>query len=310
MLNMQLNLNNKTLGIIFILLLVIVLFLFFFESGKDERTFRAELVNIDTSSVSQIIIHTKTGKNPVRIFKEGKDWNVELLNGNTAHVTDQKINHMLQELIAIKPRRLAARGEEKWNAYQVDSTGTRVQVYEGDDITLDIIIGRFNYQQQPRSISTYVRLNNDTDVYEVDGFLSVTFNQNPDAYRDGTIIKGDSNTWTQLQFQYPADSSFTLLKNNNKWFINGIETDSIKTANYLRTISNFTRNNFADSVEIKKSVPDYKLSITNSNLEFIQINGYANPNGFTIVSSQNPDTKFDGKTFVKTLFVEKSNFFK
>ena len=307
---MPLKLNNKSLGIVFILLLIIVVILFFFESGKNERTFREELVNIDTSSVSQIIIHSKLGKTPVRIFRKGEDWNVELVNGSIARVPDQKISQMFQEMTAIKPKRLAARGEDKWNAYQVDSTGTRVEVFEGDDLTLDLVIGRFNYQQQPRNISTYVRLNNDTDVYEVDGFLSVTFNQNPDSYRDGTIIKGDSNNWTQLQFQYPADSSFTLIKNNGKWFVDGVQTDSVKTANYLRTVSNLTRNSFADTVEVKKDNPTYKLSITDVNLEFIQVNGFVDEDGYTIISSQNPDTKFDGKTFGNTLFVGKNHFFK
>ena len=114
-----------------------------------------------------------------------------------------------------------------------------------------------------------------------------------------------------MQFQYPADSSFTLIKNNGKWFIDGKETDSVKTANYLRTVSNLTRNNFADTVKINKvDKPSYKLSITNANLEFIQVDGYDTGNRLTILSSQNPETKFDGKSFTNTLFVGKNHFFK
>ena len=64
--------NNKTLGIIFGILLVVAGFIFIFQSGKDERTFREVLVDIDTSAVTQIIIYPKSQKpNEVKLFKEG-----------------------------------------------------------------------------------------------------------------------------------------------------------------------------------------------------------------------------------------------
>ena len=306
------KLNNQTLLVIFILLLIIVVAIVFFNTGSKERTFRDVLVDIDTSAVTEIHIISKANDfKPVRLFKKDDKWFVELPNGKNASVTNQRIEQTFKELTSIVPLRLAARGQDKWNEFQVDSSGTRVQVMEGGNTTLDIIIGRFNYQQQPRSISTYVRLANDNDVYEVNGFLSLTFNQKADAFRDGTIVKADPKTWKQLVFSYPADSSFTLTKNNNKWFIDQVPTDSAKTANVLRTLANFTRNNFLDSVKIAKGrVPDYKLSISNANLEFTEVDAYVNPSNTVIISSQNPDTKFDGKTFFKNIFVSKRSFFK
>ncbi len=212
----------------------------------------------------------------------------------------------------VKPKRLAARGESKWAEFQVDSSGTRVQVFEGDDKTLDIIFGRFSYQAQPKSISTYVRLANDVDVYEVDGFLSITFNQGPDAFRDPTIVKSDFKKWQQLEFKYPADSSFTLVKNNGKWFINGTETDSVKTINYLRRLANYSRNKFADDVEIADNEsPAYVITITGEDTGPIILKAYVNDKGkYVVTTTVNPETKFDGTTFGKDLFVGRSTFFK
>ncbi|GMR25634.1 MAG: DUF4340 domain-containing protein [Ignavibacteria bacterium] len=304
--------SNNLLGLIFVVLLLVVVIFFFLDSGKNERTFREVLVDIDTSAVTQIFVFSKANNyQPVKVFKHNNKWHVELRNGKTASVTEQKIKQTFLELTSIIPKRLAARNKEKWSEFQVDSTGTRVQVFEGDNPTLDIVIGRFNYQQQPRSVSTYVRLYKDVDVYEVDGFLALTFNQDANAFRDGTVIKDDSNSWTKLQFNYPADSSFTLSKINNKWYVKNIEADSAKTANYLRRLSNLSQNKFADDVVIQtEQKPTYKLTISNEKLEFIEVAAYVDSTNYVLISSENPETKFDGKSFGNTIFVSYKSFLK
>jgi hypothetical protein len=304
--------SNNLLGLVFVVLLLVVVILFFFDSGKNERTFREVLVDIDTSAVTQILVFSKANNyQPIKVFKQNNKWLVELKNGKTAPVTDQKISQTLSELNSIIPKRLAARNKEKWGEFQVDSAGTRVQVFEGDDSSLDIVIGRFNYQQQRQSVSSYVRLHNDVDVYEVDGFLALTFNKNADAFRDGTVIKDDPNSWTKLQFDYPADSSFTLNKLNNKWYINDIETDSAKTASYLRKLSNFSQNKFVDDDLIQTDQKStYKLTISNDKLEFIELAAYVDSTNYVILTSENPEAKFDGKIFGSTVFVGNESFLK
>ncbi|MCK5368446.1 MAG: DUF4340 domain-containing protein [Cyclobacteriaceae bacterium] len=304
--------SNNLLGLVFAVLLLIVVILSFFDSGKNERTFREVLVAIDTSVVTQILIFSKANNyQPIKIFKKNNKWLVELKNGKTASVTEQKITQTFSELSSIIPKRLAARNKEKWGEFQVDSTGTRVQILEGNNRTLDIVIGRFNYKQQARSMSTFVRLYKDVDVYEVDGFLALTFNKDADAFRDGTVIKDDSNSWTQLQFDYPADSSFTLNKINSKWYLNNIETDSAKTAAYLRKLSNLSQNKFVDDDVIQTGQKSmYKLTIRNDKLEFIELFAYVDSTNYVITSSENPEANFDGESFGSTVFVSKKSFLK
>jgi len=306
--------NNKVLGIIFVFLLVIVIVAYLSNAGKKERTFREELVNIDTTAVTKIVINTKSnGYKPFSIYKSNEGWLVELKNGKTASVKDERVKQILNELVKIKPKSLAARGNEKWGEFQVkpDSSGTRVQVYEGDNVTLDIILGRLNYIPQPRSVSTYVRLYKDNDVYEVDGFLALTFNQGADSFRDNTIIKSDQSKWNELQFNYPADSSFTLIKTGSKWFINNVETDSMKTITALRKLATFMRTNFADTIEIPAGKnPSYQLTIKGERMSPVEVKAYVDSSYYLVTSNQNPETKFDGKTFGKDLFITKSAFFK
>jgi len=301
--------NNKILGLIFGVLLLIGLFLFVFDSGKSERTFRELLIDIDTSAVTEILIYPKSQNHQeVKLFKDNYEWRVTLSSGGSAKVTDQRISSLFEQLLAIKPKRLAARGESKWNELQVDSTGSRVKVIQGSKLSLDLVIGRFSFQQ-PRTMNTFVRLYNDKDVYEVDGFLDMTFNQGANIFRDGTVIKSDHNNWQQIQFTYPADSSFQLVKSGNNWLLNGKATDSLKTANYLNRLANLSNNNFVDDVKINPaSAPTYALNITTSDLKFVEIEGYQDSNSFLIHSSQNPEAWFDGSSLSKTIFAAKSSF--
>jgi len=301
--------NNKILGIIFGLLLLAGIFLFLFDGGKSERTFRDVLVNIDTSAVTEILIYPKSQNHKeVKLYKDNDEWRVTLPSGGNAKVANQRISDLFTQLEAIKPKRLAARDESKWSELQVDSTGSRVKVFQGSKLSLDLVIGRFSFQQ-PRTMNTFVRLYNDKDVYEVDGFLDMTFNQGANIFRDGTVIKSDHNSWQQIQFSYPADSSFQLIKSDNNWLLNNKATDSLKTANYPNRLANLSNNNFVNDVKIDPaSTPTFSINITTTDLKFIEIKGYQDSTSFLIHSSQNPEAWFDGSSLSKTIFVGKSSF--
>jgi len=301
------QLSNKVLVIIFLILLLSAVFVFFIDGGKNERTFRDVLVNIDTTAVTEILIYPKSQNHKeVKLFKEKENWRVTLSGNKSASVPGKRMTDVFNQLLAIKPQRLAARGEDKWSEFQVDSTGSKVIVKQGDKVVLDLIIGRFSFQQ-PRSMLTYVRLSNDTDVYIVDGFLDMTFNQGANIFRDAAIINDDFNKWNQLQFIYPSDSSFTLAKSGNDWLINGMKTDSLKTANYLTRLSRLTDTKFIDDFSPENpAAPVYKLSITTEDFQFIEINGYKENDRYVISSSQNPEVYFDGNSAGASIFIGKS----
>jgi hypothetical protein len=302
------KISNKLLTVIFIVLALIVIFLFVFDGGKNERTFREVLVDIDTSKVSEILIYPKSQNHKeIKLYKENAGWRVTLPSGSNARVSDQRISSLFAQLVAIKPNRLAARDEDKWTELQVDSTGSRVKVFEDSKLALDLVIGRFSFQQ-PRTMNTFVRLFNDKDVYEVDGFLDMTFNQGANIFRDGTVIKSDFNNWQQLQFNYPADSSFQIVKSTNGWLLNGIMTDSMKTTNYLSRLANLSNNNFIDDVkDYPTTQPTFSLNITTKDLKFIEVKGYLDSTLFLIHSSENPEAWFDGASLSKSIFIGKSS---
>ncbi|MDZ7766132.1 MAG: hypothetical protein U5K00_17210 [Melioribacteraceae bacterium] len=88
------NVSNKTLGILFTALLVIAFIIIISDSGSNERSFRTELVDIDTSAVSQIVIYPKKlSGDDVRLFAEDDKWKVELADEEQLRSLNQKLKN-------------------------------------------------------------------------------------------------------------------------------------------------------------------------------------------------------------------------
>ncbi|MEJ2614146.1 MAG: DUF4340 domain-containing protein [Ignavibacteriaceae bacterium] len=308
------KISSKALAVIFVVLLVLSAVYIYFDSSREERSFRTDIVNIDTAKVTSISIYPKANNHKeIKIFKEGNNWEVQLTNNNTVPAENSKITNLIYQLSKIKANSVAAQDESKWSEFKVDTSGTRVKIFEGKDNTLDIVIGKFAYHQ-PRTMMTYVRVKGDKNVYETNGFLEFSFNQKPDYFRDNTIVNDDMSHWKRLTFTYPADSSFQLIKDStNHWNINKLKIDSSKTAIFLRTLSHLTGSEFADNPdESLLSRAAYTLTIESSALGAITISAYIDSTKYLIHSSQNPDAYFNGKknNLKGKIFIGKNYFAK
>jgi len=304
--------SNKTLGIIFVLLLIGTILIFTTESTKKERSFKKDIVQIDTSKVTEILISPKSNKtNEVKLVKNGKNWNVTTESGKQFLVPKSKIINLLNQLMVIKPKRLASRSKAKFNEYEVnDSTATRIVVNEGSNKVLNLIIGKFAFKQ-PRSMSTFVRLADDTDIYEVDGFLDMSFNKKANDFRDETVINSDKNKWNKLRIESTNSESFEVVNNGSAWLLEGEITDSTKTDKILSDLVRLTNNSFIDDVTEQSLPPvDSKLIIENDLGEPIVITSYRDASRYIIHSSQNMESYFDGEKIGEKISLNKSSFLK
>ena len=302
--------SNKNLWIIFAILLIAVILIFTTESTKKERSFKKDLVSVDTSAITSLTIFPKSKPGEeVKLLKNNGTWKVFSKNGKNFTVPDFKIKSLFGELIKIKPKRVAARTKAKWAEYEVDSSATRVVVYESGNEVLNLIIGKFAFQQ-PRSMSTFVRLMNENDVYEVDGFLEMTFNKDVKSLRDENVIKSDINKWNRLIFSSNYSENFELVKVNNSWIIDGIKTDSTKTENALKSLARLSNTDYVDNIEDGFLPPEFsKLIIETNDSEKIEITAFQNDTQYIIQSSQNIENYFDGNKIGDKIFLQKNHFF-
>ncbi len=304
--------RNKVLLIVFVILLVVFLGKRFF-STDTRRNFREILVELDTAQITKISLLAKANSGAtVDIMRTGNQW--EVTDGTVIDEVDEGgIREMLSSMVSMKPKRLVAKTDDKWAQYEVnDSLGTKVTVYAGNDELSSFIIGKFNFQQATRSMSTFVRLANEDEVYSIEGFLSSTFNQQFSNLRDKTFLKTDKTDLTRLQFDYPGDSSFVLSKEAELWSVNGVATDSTAVQTYLNGIQNITQREFVDGFSADGKVSTYRLTIEGNNMNTIVVNGYATQEDIVLHSSLNDNAYFNKGTLqvFEKLFVSSTQFFK
>jgi len=259
--------KNKTLLLIFLGLLVVFLATqFAFE--KKTRTFKTELIQLDTASITSILLYPKSDNQEETLLKkEGNFWVVS--KGNiTTKANQGAVQSILRNLALIKTKRVASKSVEKWTDYEVEeSSGSRVKAYAGDQLLEDFIVGRFNFNQQSRQGISYVRLTQGNEVYAVDGFLSMTIGQGFDAYRNKEILNVSKDNLAKITINTLGTTTI-LQKGIADWTQDGAPIDSATIATYLTGLQNVSGASFVnDFDEIGSQSLLYKtLSLEGNNI--------------------------------------------
>jgi hypothetical protein len=288
------KLNTKTLLIIFAALVAVALLTRIFDSREGARTFKEELVNVDTSLVSEILLYPRQEQHKeIKFTRGGNAWTVQKEN-ISAEADTAYVRNLLGTFSLIKPQRLAATDESKWKDFNVDdSLGTRVKFLSGGKMLLDIVVGKFSYNNMTRSGISYLRLAGEDEVYAVDGFIPMAVNQPFNEWRNKVLLRGNKEDWAKISFSYP-DSSFTLRKENGKWMTEGGELDSNKVEQYLNDLSYLTNSAFADNYSPPAS-PVMWLTFEGNNMASpVTLKAFPadSMNQYIIHSSYNPNAYF------------------
>lgn len=297
--------DNRILLLILIILVAVFLVAKFLKTGKTEKSFKTELVQLDTSKITTILLYPKAEDlEEIRFVLNGNNWTVSK-DGVISDVGDNSVEGLLAQLIQVKPKRLAARSTEKWEEYQLtDSLATRIRVIEkGNNETLDLMIGKFTYQQSNDPYggrgnvigTTYVRLWDEEEIYAVDGFLSMSVNREFNSWRNQVITNTRKEDVTKLIFSYPADTGFIALKNDSIWMANGEVADSLKIDQFLSSLSYKNSSEFTDDFT-PSSNPDFQLTIEGNNFSPVSIQVFSIAGDLYVInSSLNPGSYFQSK---------------
>ncbi len=274
-----------------ILLLVVLLLIYagveFFSSTGRSKSLRKELVSIDTVSVTRLII---TKENiTTSLSKTNDQWEVSDGEKSFSAETSRVIGSLMS-IQTIQPSRIATRNPDKWKEFQVDSSGTRIEIYDGDKKSLDIVLGRFGMRGQ-QQFFTYVRLFEDNDVYVANNFMTFSIPTDAAGFRNQTLTSISKDSISAIRFHYPSDSSFLLEKNlEDKWVIGNIEADSAATHDYLQMISRLNSSKFDNdqSTSIFDN-PEYEITILLKSGTPINIRSVRLDNNVLLQSDINPE---------------------
>jgi hypothetical protein len=316
--------NNKTLIIILVVLLG-VFALVQLNTRKKESTLKRDLVDIDTAKVTAIYLYPQSEKGKELVFvRSDKGWRIKE-DGKEAPVETATVRNLLATTLRIKPQQLVAVGKDAWSEYHVDdSLATRLKIMEDNKTVLDLYIGKFSVQRPSGNNpyqayggggvtgKSYVRLAGDKEIYAVEGFLPMTFNQGFDAWRDQRFLKLFRDDIQKITYTYPADTGFVLHNDSTgwDWKLDNGPVDSAAVAQYLSLLSHRRYSNFADGYT-PPAQADYQMLIEGKNFRPVVIKAFRDDKyNLVIHSGQNPESYFADKdsTIFKLLFVPRSKF--
>jgi len=292
------KISNLKLILGLVLLVLVYLAVVYFDSSKS-APLEKQLVSIDTSKVTGLII--ETADEQVNLTKQAGQWQLDLPSGKKVTAVASKVSSVLDRLMDISTDRLAAKEEDKWAAYQVDSTGTKLKVQEGDKLTLDMVVGQSGF-------TTYIRLAGEVEVYASDDFKGLSTYDNINHYRDNTFLRMETDSIESISFNYPGDSSFQLSKTAGSWTFNdSTPADSAKTLFYIRNLSLKFSNDFASEDGTSVGAQIAEIEIRSMNQPRISIMAFEDPADSVIYqSSINEEAYFNDTALGEEFFIGKS----
>jgi hypothetical protein len=295
------KLSTKNLLIIFGILAIVFIVSNLTKREGRSKSLRTELIQIDTADVTKIIITSPNGS--VELNKIESVWSVAL-DGSSKQTKKNTVESMLNNLNSIKPSRLASRKKEKWGEYAVDSTGTRIRLFAGDEIKTDIVLGRFGVEGQ-RNFYTFVRLFEEENVYVANDFMKMSVYENPDDYRNNELLRLKKDSLTQVTFDYP-EGSFSLVKNQD-WFLGDSEADSTSVAGFLQDLNYLSSKEFENN---SVSAFTHKVTFSFTNQPEIVVEGAQMGENPIIKSSENQLETFNDSIAWDKLFKQPDVFAK
>ena len=297
--------NNVILLIVLLVLLGGFVLARFLRAPSLESNLEEHLLTIDTSKVSVIHIRPAAENGEIKLVRAGNAWKVE--RGETkSNVEVSHIKTALRSISKIQPERLLTRKKEKWADYHVDSTGTNVKVYTGNEDPTEFWIGKTS------SGGNSVRIEGNDNVYEVKGALDGNFNKRFAGWRDKTFLKVEPEKISRITFEYPSDSSFVVERSNGKWNINNVQADSAKVATYLNRFRSRTLSEFADNFTPPEK-PTYIVTLNNDSATSLTLRGWKTDDNKWVVTSSLQDQVYfssNDKTLMNQLFAGKKAFIK
>lgn len=309
----------KILTIIFAVLAVITVVVSLTGNKKKAGNFESILSNVESSMINRIEVSVP-GQNGFTLLKSGADsWELKVGNENYPAETSA-VNSLLSQATKIKVKQVVSKNQENWANYHVnDSLGTIMSLYSGDELLSALVAGRVTfaqsrspYQQQP-DIFSFIRPVGEKMVYSTETTLSMTLDRGPEMFRNPAIVKTNPESLRNIGFNYPADSSFTLMKPDSLWLAPEAPADSAAMAGYLNNLRNFNNRNFAQNSALPGTPPMFELMLEGDNMESISVKAWPGrmENEYLLTSTQNEGAIFKlNQSQFERLFKKKGYFVK
>lgn len=282
-----------------------------YGAGSQQRTFRSEILRLDTTAVSRIrIVSRVTDHEPVVLERSGaQEWKVTYA-GTEHRGSHTTIQRLLNELRSLDADRMIGRMDAVKDKYELaDSLATVITFTMGGKEHALAFGKRVQAENGP---FTYVNVPGEAEVYAIAGSVGGELDSKPDHWRPRELMTGNPANWQRITFTYPADSGYVLERNGAEWLVDSMPADSGKVNNYLKSIALSKAQSFADSVDVSTITPAYVMKVEDgSRPEPVLVQAYPYGYAFVITSTLNPGSVlfFDPQREMPRMFRPRHRWF-
>jgi hypothetical protein len=231
-------------GLLVVLLLIAMLVM----QKPGERSSSGDtgiaLAPIDSVAVDKIEI--KSAATSVVLQKRGVEWYVQ---EPISYRADQSaVAGFLHDCKILEVKNVVSNKPEKHAVFQVDSIGTRVNVFEMGTEKAAFVIGK------PTSTyaEMYARRTGSDDVIIVSGASPGVFSRSLKEWRDKTILTISRDNIKEIRYQY-GDTTFVLAYKDSAWTIGRDSTQEAVVSALLSSLSNVQADDFVDTLAQRPS---------------------------------------------------------
>ena len=219
------------------------------------------LVSYDSASVDKIEINAAGSS--IVLEKQGNGW---MLTSPLRYRADQNVvTAAAGKGKSIEVKNVVSSNPEKQGLFQVDSSGTLVQMFAAGNVVAAFRVGK----PSPSYTETYVRKEGTNDVYLADGMFSYTFTHPPKDWRDKSIYKSESDLIRSVTYKY-GDTTFTLAMNDSLWRLNGDSVSQTTVRSMLGSLANLQADDFVDSALTAAPTHVALIDVDGTQLRFCQ----------------------------------------
>jgi hypothetical protein len=272
----------------------------FSDQPKDSR-FDTDLIRIDTSRVTSIAVYPEGGDEALafQLTREQDFW-IATKGGISTRALIQPVNALLGCLSLVKTSHIAAKTTEKWSEFDVqEGGGTLIQVFDGDQILEEFIIGGFTFNQQARTAVSFIRLRSEPEVYAINGLEISEFMEGFDTYRNKAFLEVRVKQLDSIQWHQPDQQQSWRIDTAGIWFQGAKPVaDSIAWTRYLEGLSGVMGQAFDDGFSPMEANHDragvlsFFVRDEREPIEVIYYLDTLEERPFTFLSSQHPDAYF------------------
>ncbi len=274
-----------------------------FNPAAKQRTFREHILRADTASLRSftIVPAASKGMPPIHFMRAADGWIMALMS-DTMVADMGPVRNLLGSVADMRPLRVAGKMSVVADRYDLgDSTADHL-LLDLPEGPYDLLVGRCTEGDDP---ITVVSPAGDAQAYGIRGRLGSFTDQTFGDWMPKYLVTGDPRNWTRVQFTFPGDTGYTMVRSGSTWMLDGEPTDTARVRKFLGSLARARAQEVADPADTLHAIPAFRLLVNDTTrTEAIAVVVYQVPGRFIVRTSLNPGVimNFDGTTEVPRMF--------